>query len=48
MVYYSVAGDPVAIVHQYVLPDGMLGASGRPDPKWVIVRGDGTLVVHVE
>src|SRR5262245_8607471 len=25
----------VAIVHQYVLPNGDIGASGRPDPKWL-------------
>jgi hypothetical protein len=46
IVYYSRDGMPVAIVHQYVLPDRTLGASGRPDPKWVVVRGNGTLVVQ--
>ena len=25
----------VAIVHQYLRPDGTIGASGRPDPKRV-------------
>jgi hypothetical protein len=25
----------VAIVHQYLLPDGSIGASGLPDPKWL-------------
>jgi len=25
----------VAIVHQYLLPDGRIGASGLPDPKWL-------------
>ena len=33
----------VAICHRYVLPDGTLGASGRPDPKWLRV-GDGAWV----
>jgi hypothetical protein len=32
--YYDVQlREKVAIVHQYVRPDGSLGASGRPDPK---------------
>jgi hypothetical protein len=25
----------IAIVHQYLLPDGRIGASGLPDPKWL-------------
>jgi len=25
----------MAIVHQYLLPDGSIGASGLPDPKWL-------------
>ena len=40
--YYS-ASDAVARVHQFVLPDGSLGASGRPDPKAVL--SDGILYV---
>jgi hypothetical protein len=31
--YYTKDGAPVAIVHQYLRPDGKLGASGLPDPK---------------
>lgn len=27
----------VALVHQYVLPDGTIGASGKPDPKRIIL-----------
>jgi hypothetical protein len=34
-VYYMKGQVRVAIVHQYVLPDGTLGASGLPDPKWL-------------
>jgi hypothetical protein len=45
MVVYERDGDPIAIVHQYVRPDGQLGGSGRPDPKRVIVVGNGTLTV---
>lgn len=29
----------VALVHQYVRPDGTLAASGLPDPKWLIIDG---------
>jgi hypothetical protein len=45
MLVYRIDGEPVAIVHQYLLPDGRLGASGRPDPKQVIVPGNGTLIL---
>lgn len=32
--YYDVRQRvKVAVVHQYLRPDGVLGASGRPDPK---------------
>lgn len=31
-----------AIVHQYTQPDGTIGASGLPDPKW-LMGDDGTL-----
>jgi len=33
--YFDKDGRVVAIVHEYVLPDGSLGASGQRDPKWV-------------
>lgn len=26
----------VALVHQYLRPDGRIGASGKPDPKWLL------------
>lgn len=31
--YYTKDGRPVAIVHQYLRPNGSIGASGMPDPK---------------
>jgi hypothetical protein len=31
--YYNEKGAQVGMAHQYVLPDGSLGASGKPDPK---------------
>lgn len=39
-------GEPVARVHQYLRPDGRIGASGRPDPKELLE--DGTLYVVVD
>lgn len=36
----------VALVHQYVRPDGSLGGSGRPDPKRVL--HDGILYLPVK
>ena len=35
IVYYMRGQTRMAVVHQYILPDGSLGASGRPDPKMV-------------
>lgn len=37
MLQYWRDGVEVALVHQYTRPDGTIGASGRPDPKKVIV-----------
>jgi hypothetical protein len=31
--YYTQSGDLLAVAHQYLRPDGTIGASGRPDPK---------------
>jgi hypothetical protein len=31
--YLDANGNRVALVHQYLLPDGTLGAGGKPDPK---------------
>jgi hypothetical protein len=42
MVSYRDASDnEMARVHQYLRPDGTVGASGKPDPKRLFV--DGTL-----
>jgi len=39
MVYYCAPdGHVVALVHQYLRPDGTIGASGLPDPKRLILR----------
>lgn len=35
--YYNDKNQPVAIVHQYLRPDGTIGASGLPDPKRVFL-----------
>ena len=37
-------GALVAIVHRYLLPDGTIGASGLPDPKW-LRDGDKILIL---
>ena len=37
--YTDMAGLIVARVHQYLRPDGTLGASGRPDPKFLLYEG---------
>lgn len=38
---------PVALVHQYLRPDGTIGGSGRPDPKWLRLP-DHTIVAATE
>ncbi len=37
LIYWTEHREPVALVHQYVRPDGSLGASGQPDPKRIVV-----------
>ena len=37
--YYDAEGREVAVVHQFLRPDGTLGASKRPDPKKVLHEG---------
>jgi hypothetical protein len=39
LVYSNSNGQKIAGVHQYLRPDGKLGASGRPDPKELFVNG---------
>lgn len=42
---YFLDGERIAVCHQYVLPDGSLGASGKPDPKAITYDGV-TLFCH--
>ena len=35
--YFGRDGQEIALVHQYLLPDGTIGGSGRPDPKRMIL-----------
>jgi hypothetical protein len=35
IIHYFDGDMKVAIVHQFLLPDGTIGASGKPDPKMV-------------
>lgn len=37
--YRDAADNEVARVHQYLKPDGTIGASGRPDPKRILFDG---------
>jgi hypothetical protein len=37
--YRDSSGAEMARVHQYLRPDGSIGASGRPDPKRVYANG---------
>lgn len=37
--YLDTNGQEVARVHQYLQPDGTLGASGKPDPKRLLQGG---------
>jgi hypothetical protein len=39
VLYKDYNGALVAIVHQYMRPDGTLGASGKPDPKYLYLEG---------
>lgn len=38
--YYARIGrQKVAVVHQFMRPDGLIGGWGRPDPKWLFENG---------
>jgi hypothetical protein len=39
--YHEVWGSRrrIAVVHQYLRPDGFVGGSGRPDPKAILREG---------
>lgn len=37
--YFDKDGSEVARVHQYLRPDGTVGASGKPDPKRLLKDG---------
>ena len=38
LVYWTQNGQPLALVHQYLRPDGTIGGSGKPDPKRIFVN----------
>jgi hypothetical protein len=44
IVAYDDGSQRIALVHQYLRPDGTLGASGKPDPKELIEGGVGYFV----
>lgn len=39
IIYINAKGQKVAGVHQYLRPNGKIGASGRPDPKELMIKG---------
>ncbi len=36
---YDDSGMLVLVVHQFLKPDGTIGASGKPDPKRIVQNG---------
>jgi hypothetical protein len=43
--YCDTNDNRIALVHQYLRPDGTIGASGRPDPKTILIDGELRFVV---
>src|SRR5438105_5030891 len=39
LAYFDGRGKKVAEAHRFVRPDGTIGASGMPDPKYVLHEG---------
>ncbi len=37
--YLNDALERIFMVHIYLRPDGTIGGSGRPDPKWLFEDG---------
>jgi hypothetical protein len=37
--YVNELGHRIFLVHLYLRPDGTIGASGKPDPKWLFEDG---------
>lgn len=44
--YATTEGVTIALVHQYVRPDGTLGGSGKPDPKWLLREREALIPSH--
>jgi hypothetical protein len=40
LVYSTQDGDPIALVHQYLRPNGTVGASGKPSPKKLVIDNE--------
>src|SRR5579862_2768849 len=36
LAYRDRNGKKLAIIHRYLRPDGTIGLSGKPDPKWLV------------
>ena len=38
-ILHNKSGQYIGVVHAYVLPNGQLSASGKPDPKELVIGG---------
>jgi hypothetical protein len=38
LAYWTQDGQLLALVHQYLRPDGTIGGSGKPDPKRILAN----------
>src|SRR5207244_2713646 len=45
---YREGSRPVAKCHRYLKPDGTIGGSGRPDPKWLLTEGEVWIPRHFD
>src|SRR5437879_4173833 len=47
-IHYSDSSGSLAGCHRYLRPDGTVGGSGRPDPKWLRVGTQVWKVSHLD
>lgn len=46
--YHNPPNVLIAEAHRYLQPDGTLGGSGRPDPKWLLVDEEEWYPCHAD
>lgn len=47
VVYWESDVKPVAMIHQYLRPDGTIGGSGHPDPKILVIGKKALILRHI-